>query len=49
VGSEDWQSSPNAVLRLGKLLGLEVSVVDGAGHSLPKTYVSKVVDEWLES
>jgi hypothetical protein len=49
VGSRDWQSSPNAVSRFAKLLGVEISVVDGAGHSLPKTYVSKVVDEWLDS
>lgn len=47
VGSEDWQSDPNAVKRLGELLGLFVTVVAGAGHALPQSYVTEVVDSWL--
>ena len=47
VGSEDWQSNPSAILQLGNLLGLKVSVVDGAGHNLPKAYVREVLNTWL--
>lgn len=45
VGSEDWQSHPNAVA-FGKLVGMKVHVVDGAGHGLPKAYVSNLLDVW---
>ena len=47
VGSEDWQSDPKAVLQLGNFLGLNVSVVNGEGHNLPKAYVRGVLDNWL--
>jgi uncharacterized protein YbaP (TraB family) len=47
VGSEDWQSCPNAVA-LGKLIGKKVIVVEGAGHSLPKEYVSELLNQWCE-
>jgi hypothetical protein len=47
VGTEDWQSDPNAVQRLGKVLGISVTLVTGAGHALPQPYVKKVVDQWL--
>jgi hypothetical protein len=42
VGSEDWQSCPNAVA-FGKLVGMKVNVVEGAGHSLPKKYVNDLL------
>jgi pimeloyl-ACP methyl ester carboxylesterase len=47
VGSEDWQSCPNAVA-FGKLVGMKVNVVEGAGHGLPKDYVSKLLDQWSQ-
>lgn len=45
VGSEDWQSCPNAVA-FGKLVGMKVHVLEGAGHGLPKAYVSELLDQW---
>ena len=45
VGSEDWQSCPNAVA-FGKSVGMKVNVVEGAGHGLPKAYVSSLLDKW---
>jgi hypothetical protein len=49
VGSDDWQSNPSAVLELGDLLGLKVTVAQGAGHNLPKAYVREVLDVWLSN
>ena len=46
VGSEDWQSHPNAVA-FGALVGMKVNVVEGAGHGLPKIYVGNLLDSWL--
>lgn len=46
VGSEDWQSCPNAVA-FGKLVGMKVNVVEGAGHSLPKEYVANLMDKLI--
>jgi len=43
VGSEDWQSNPEDVLKFAALLSLAVTVVSGAGHQLPKDYVSKLI------
>ena len=48
VGSEDWQSCPNAVA-FGKLVCMNVNVIEGAGHNLPKDYVSRLLDEWANS
>jgi hypothetical protein len=45
VGSEDWQSHPNAVA-FGELVGMKVHVVQGAGHGLSKAYVSDLLDQW---
>ena len=45
VGSEDWQSCPNSKA-FGEMVGLKVNVVEGAGHSLPKAYVSDLLDQW---
>ena len=47
VGSEDWQSSPDNVTAFATLVNAQVTVVEGAGHSLPKEYVSAVLDRWL--
>ena len=45
VGSEDWQSCPNAIA-FGKLVGMTVNVFEGAGHGLPKDYVSSLLDNF---
>lgn len=47
VGSEDWQSHPGNVTDLGKAIGIEVTVVPGAGHHLAKEYMGPVLDQWL--
>lgn len=49
VGSDDWQSRPEQVLELGRLTGIGVTVVPGAGHMLGKEYVGPLLDEWLAS
>ena len=47
VGKLDWQGAPEKVAEFGKLAGISVTVVPGAGHALPKEYVSAVLDRWL--
>lgn len=47
VGSEDWQSRPDAVSAFARMLGLDVTIVPGAGHVLGKDYVGPVLDAWL--
>ena len=47
VGSEDWQSHPNAVA-FGEMVGMRVNVVEGAGHGLPKAYVGNLLDQWAK-
>lgn len=47
VGSEDWQSNPEAVSKLGQLLNFAVTVVPGKGHNLGVSYVSTILDKWL--
>ena len=49
VGSEDWQSNPENVLKFAALLSLPVRVVPGAGHQLPKDYVSKLIENFLNA
>jgi hypothetical protein len=49
VGEQDWQSNPEHVSELGKLLNVSVTVVPRAGHMLPKEYVTTVLDQWLSS
>jgi hypothetical protein len=44
TGEFDWQSSPVAVTKLGEALSIPVHIVAGAGHGLPKEYVSKVLN-----
>ena len=46
VGSDDWQSCPNAIA-FGKMVSMKVHVVDGAGHGLPKAYVSDMLDRFI--
>jgi len=45
TGSEDWQSYANSKV-FGEMVGIKVHVVDGAGHMLPKEYVSRLLDDW---
>jgi hypothetical protein len=47
VGSDDWQSNPDNVTAFGSFVNAKVTVVTDAGHSLPKEYVSSVLDKWL--
>ena len=44
TGSEDWQSYANS-LAFGELVGIKVNVVEGAGHMLPREYVSNLLDQ----
>lgn len=43
VGSEDWQSNPEDV----KKLGIKTMIVPNAGHRLPIDYISNMLDSWL--
>jgi hypothetical protein len=43
TGSEDWQSYANSKV-FGELVGIKVTVVEGAGHMLPKPYVAMLLD-----
>lgn len=45
TGSEDWQSCENAKI-FGEMVGIQVQVVEGAGHMLPQTYVQHVLAQW---
>ena len=45
VGSEDWQSCANSKV-FGEMVGIKVQVIEGAGHMLPKEYVSGLLDQW---
>jgi hypothetical protein len=47
VGSEDWQCNPENVQKLAELMQVKAFVVEGAGHSLPKSYVGELLDRWL--
>jgi pimeloyl-ACP methyl ester carboxylesterase len=48
VGSEDWQSNPEKVSAFAGMLGIPVTVVQGAGHQLGKPYVGALLDQWLD-
>jgi hypothetical protein len=43
TGSEDWQSCANSKA-FGSMLGMDVHIVEGAGHMLPKPYVATLLD-----
>ncbi len=47
VGSQDWQSIPDNVTAFAALVSAQVTVLEGAGHSLPKEYVASLLDTWL--
>ncbi len=47
TGELDWQSNPATVKKLGEALSIPVHIVSGAGHGLPKEYVSNVLDRFL--
>ena len=49
TGSEDWQSHPDAVTKFFGLLGVNVVVADGRGHSLGEDYVDGLLDDWSTS
>jgi hypothetical protein len=48
TGELDWQSYLPAVKKLGEALSIQVHIVAGTGHSLPKDYVAKVLDNALQ-
>jgi hypothetical protein len=45
VGTEDWQSCPNAKA-FGEMVGVKVNLVAGAGHMLPREYVGDLLNQW---
>lgn len=47
VGSEDWQSNPDAVRSFGEHASISVTVVEGKGHMLGVDYVGSLLDLWL--
>ena len=47
VGSEDWQSNPEAVRTFGERASVPVTVVEGRGHMLGVDYVGPLLDRWL--
>ena len=49
VGADDWQSDPASVKAFGTMIGIAVTVVPNAGHSLPTEYVSGVLDQWTKT
>jgi hypothetical protein len=49
VGSEDWQSHPDAVGAFAVATGVRLTVVGGGGHRLGVDYVGGVLDRWLDS
>lgn len=49
VGADDWQSNPANVKAFGAMVGIAVTVVPNAGHSLPKAYVGGLLDRWTKT
>lgn len=47
IGSEDWQSNPEAVRAFGESASVPVTVVEGRGHMLGVDYVGPLLDRWL--
>lgn len=47
VGSEDWQSNPDAVSMFGNKVGIPVTIAKGLGHQLGVDYVGPLLDKWL--
>lgn len=47
VGTEDWQSNPEAISRFGVAASVVVNLVEGKGHMLGADYVGPLLDRWL--
>ena len=47
VGSEDWQSNPDAVCAFGSRAGIPVHVAPGLPHQLGIQYVGSLLGKWL--
>ena len=47
VGSEDWQSNPDAIWKFGEAFSIPVTIVPGKGHMLGSDYVGQLLDRWL--
>ena len=47
VGSNDWQSNPEAITAFGEATSISVTVVSGKGHMLGEDYVGPLLDRWL--
>lgn len=47
TGELDWQGHSEGAKKLGDALSIPVHIVAGAGHSLPKEYVSELLDKVL--
>lgn len=47
VGELDWQSNPENVQALATYMAWDVTVIPGAGHMLPKSYVGTLLDRWF--
>lgn len=47
VGSDDWQSNPEAISAFGEATSIPVTIVDGKGHMLGEDYVGPLLDKWL--
>lgn len=47
VGSEDWQSNPEAVRAFGERVSIPVTVVERKDHMLGVDYVGLLLDRWL--
>ena len=48
VGSEDWQSNPEAVAAFGAKVGIPVTIANGREHQLGADYVGPLLDDWLK-
>jgi len=47
TGSEDWQSSPSAVMNFFSKIEVPVTIAEGRGHMLGADYVGKLLDRWI--
>lgn len=47
VGEKDWQANPESVQAFAEPLGIDVTIIPGAGHMLDKTYIRSLLDGWL--
>ena len=47
IVEEDWQAGPQALVEVGKAVGIKVHVVLGRGHMLGSDYVGQLLDAWL--